>query len=105
MRLVRAVADGDFEKEPPATADGAVAAGDREDEAMPDADAGPEGAEEGSSKGAGGGPAREDSTTGWTLQFNDLPDAAKRPALSRLVSETTILSGNAHAYMKGLGYK
>ena len=42
---------------------------------------------------------------GWSMQFYDIPEAGKRPVVSRMMSKTDILEGDAHQYMKGLGYE
>lgn len=41
----------------------------------------------------------------WSMQFHDIPDAGKRPVVSRMMNKTDIEEGDAHDHMKGLGYE
>ncbi|KAF2235135.1 hypothetical protein EV356DRAFT_566563 [Viridothelium virens] len=41
----------------------------------------------------------------WSMQFFDVPEAGKRPVVSRMMNKTDIKEGDALQYMKGLGYE
>ena len=41
----------------------------------------------------------------WSMQFYDIPEAGKRPVVSRMMTKTDIEEGDAHECMKGLGYE
>ncbi|KAL9097231.1 MAG: hypothetical protein Q9165_000658 [Trypethelium subeluteriae] len=40
----------------------------------------------------------------WSIQFFDVPEAGKRPVVSRMMNKTDIREGDAPQHMKGLGY-
>jgi mediator of RNA polymerase II transcription subunit 18, fungi type len=43
--------------------------------------------------------------TPWLMQFQDIPEPGKRDVVSRLVTSTKLTEGDAHQFMKGLGYE
>ena len=41
----------------------------------------------------------------WSMQFHDIPEPGKRPVVARMLNKTDIREGDAHQFMKGLGYE